>query len=419
MAFSPVPFTTTTPVFQTTLGSKGVEVSVARGDHSHPAVAAATLIAWASAITVNVGQAGDFVITNQMTAATTLTFTNAFDGCSGSLIIQQDGTGGWGLTVAAIAGYLAIIEAPSLGPYATTRYNYLFQAGFLLLKATHRISPTLLDIGLPARAAWTVNERLRADYTGAICRVRRASDGTETDIGTATSSIYVDQAAIATFCGASVGTVSKVYDQSGYGYDMVQATVAAQPQLYNGTTCNTEGGNVVVATTGVEYMQTPSSLGLSGVPVCSMASLYRTAIATASDIALLTIGPSTLNAISFYVKNGSGVGVHGLQGGSVLGAGYLTGQSLALRRWLAVVPAITNSMSAATHIRFPTGSGGGGTAAGTPTLVANGSPTTLFADATLVTKLVCTWSTTVVFAASLTSADQTVVNNWLEARRTA
>lgn len=61
-------------------------------------------------------------------------------------------------------------------------------------------------------------------------RIRRASDNTESDIGL-TAACALDVATATTFCAATSCFVTKVYDQSGNGKDVSQATQANQPAL--------------------------------------------------------------------------------------------------------------------------------------------------------------------------------------------
>ena len=85
-----------------------------------------------------------------------------------------------------------------------------------------------LDIGGAAKVAYSVGRKLRAAYTGAVIRVRRSSDSTEQDFyAGADGSVSV--ADVQTFCGAGDGLITTLYDQSGNGYDLTQATASRQP----------------------------------------------------------------------------------------------------------------------------------------------------------------------------------------------
>jgi hypothetical protein len=72
-------------------------------------------------------------------------------------------------------------------------------------------------------------------YSGNCIRVRRSSDNAEQDIGFTTSAIDapVDSAAAVAFAGAGSAFVTTIYDQSGNGDSMVQATSAKQPRVVN------------------------------------------------------------------------------------------------------------------------------------------------------------------------------------------
>lgn len=85
----------------------------------------------------------------------------------------------------------------------------------------------LLDTYTGSAGAWSLR-RLRTAYTGQCVRLRRASDNVESDFGFAADG-WVDQTSIAAWVGASSAFVVTLYDQSGNGRDMTQATAARQP----------------------------------------------------------------------------------------------------------------------------------------------------------------------------------------------
>ncbi len=88
----------------------------------------------------------------------------------------------------------------------------------------------LLDAYGGAHAAYSLR-KLNSDYTGAAVRVRRASDGAELDVGF-NSDGTLDESILTTWPTGAV-YVKKWYDQSGNGNDLVQSTVARQPNLRN------------------------------------------------------------------------------------------------------------------------------------------------------------------------------------------
>ena len=77
--------------------------------------------------------------------------------------------------------------------------------------------------------------KLRADYTGACMRVRRASNNNETDIGFDANGV-LDTTALATFCTGTNCFVRTWYDQSGSGANLSNTTTGQQPQIYASAT---------------------------------------------------------------------------------------------------------------------------------------------------------------------------------------
>ena len=84
--------------------------------------------------------------------------------------------------------------------------------------------------GTPCGAAYSMVRALSSKYTGPLYQVRNMSSSTNTGSGGATQDIgmtadgYADSAAQDTFCSGSTCTVSKLYDQSGNGNDLVRGT---------------------------------------------------------------------------------------------------------------------------------------------------------------------------------------------------
>lgn len=89
----------------------------------------------------------------------------------------------------------------------------------------------LLDVYTGAAVAYGFT-KLRTAYSGNCIKIRRASDNTTQDIGF--SGETLDTAAIDTFCSGTTGFIHTIYDQSGNGNNLTQATAASQPQIYSG-----------------------------------------------------------------------------------------------------------------------------------------------------------------------------------------
>lgn len=88
--------------------------------------------------------------------------------------------------------------------------------------------PLLLDIiGAPVWQAYSTR-RLRLAYTGPALRVRRSTDNIEQDIPFAANNV-IDTAALLAFTAAGDAMVTRWFDQSGNGHDLVQDGTTRQP----------------------------------------------------------------------------------------------------------------------------------------------------------------------------------------------
>lgn len=92
--------------------------------------------------------------------------------------------------------------------------------------------------------AWSVRKRLLTSYTGPLLKIRRDADNTELDIGY-TANGLLDEAALEAFCvgGTGSGYIRTIYDQSGNGINIGQATAANQPLLVQSSVMNADGMN--------------------------------------------------------------------------------------------------------------------------------------------------------------------------------
>ena len=98
-----------------------------------------------------------------------------------------------------------------------------------------KIGSLLLDSFTTASAAYSLRQ-LRTAYLGKCINVRRSNDNTTQDIGF--SNGVLDTVSLKSFCVGTNGFIAKWYDQSGSGFDAVQATSALQPQIVS-------SGNVI------------------------------------------------------------------------------------------------------------------------------------------------------------------------------
>lgn len=85
------------------------------------------------------------------------------------------------------------------------------------------------DITPAPRAALSLS-KLISDAATCV-RVRRSADNAEQDIGFSGDSL--DIAALMSFAGSGSAFVTTVYDQTGNGENLIQATAASQPRIVN------------------------------------------------------------------------------------------------------------------------------------------------------------------------------------------
>ena len=72
-------------------------------------------------------------------------------------------------------------------------------------------------------AAHSTTRALYAAYNGALYQVKRASDGTTTNISTLSAGGYANAAAQDSFCSGTYCTITEIYDQSGNGNNLTDA----------------------------------------------------------------------------------------------------------------------------------------------------------------------------------------------------
>jgi len=186
-----------------------------------------------------------------------------------------------------------------------------------------------LDTYTGAAVAFSVR-LLRTAYTGSCLRVRRDIDDVETDIGF-TSGGLVDEAAIATHCGASTGHLVYWYDQSGNGNDAFQSSAAAgdraiQPLIYNGSTVYSLNSKPTLYFNGADYFSaTLSAVSQTGrrneFGVASFESTLETSKGGIITQDIIDGGGRICQNI--YVSN-SNVGSTNISGGISTGTGSTT-----------------------------------------------------------------------------------------------
>ena len=119
----------------------------------------------------------------------------------------------------------------------------------------------LIDTYASTCGAYSLRE-LSTTWAGqSVVDVRRASDDTVQSFTEA----QISDGTLATFCGTQGGFVSKIYDQSGNGFDLIQPTAGSQPRIYTGVTQSvvTDNGKPALDFSGA-YMYNAGSFDYEG-----------------------------------------------------------------------------------------------------------------------------------------------------------
>ena len=111
-------------------------------------------------------------------------------------------------------------------------YSILIAAALMLAGCTGKVKGPC-DIyekfGTECVAAHSTTRKLYSKYNGPLYQVVRQSDGKTLDIGTIKEG-YADAAAQDAFLEGTIGYISIIYDQTGHGNDLIQAS----PGTFNG-----------------------------------------------------------------------------------------------------------------------------------------------------------------------------------------
>lgn len=161
----------------------------------------------------------------------------------------------------------------------------------------------LAGLGYAAAGAWSVSRGMRQAYVGALLRVRRSSDNAEQDIGFRSDGA-LDSAALLAFCAGGNGFASKVYDQSGGGYDMVQATAGSQPRIVSSGTLDTMG---VAARPTMNFTGATKKLENAAYAHGSAAALNIVAVADGSGYAGVAGNPTANNGRTRVLGRGTAI----------------------------------------------------------------------------------------------------------------
>jgi len=137
------------------------------------------------------------------------------------------------------------------------RFDLRTRSGLIypIIQGQQAISYTyLLDLYGSASVAYSLR-KLRVGYSGSAIRVRRSSDNTETDIGFLPNT-ELDTVSINTFAGSGNAFITKWYDQSGNGRDLIQPTASNQPLIQNAGVVITNAGKPAIENSSTTYLYT-------------------------------------------------------------------------------------------------------------------------------------------------------------------
>jgi hypothetical protein len=176
----------------------------------------------------------------------------------------------------------------------------------------------LIDTYASTCGAYSLRE-LTTTWAGQnVVDVRRVSDGS---INSFTSTEITD-GTLASFCGTSGGFVSKVYDQSGNGFDLIQPTDGEQPRIYTGATqtVSTSNGLPCLDFDGA-YLYNANSFdyegGVSWYLVVKMDTFGGTRRLWCDDIIGVNGYVSFLSDGSYFLNDGAGYKSHTFSGETI------------------------------------------------------------------------------------------------------
>lgn len=251
-----------------------------------------------------------------------------------SYVVEQSpaGAGTW-TTAATVTGTSTTVANLA----ASTAYDFRVRAANLggtgtassTATATTPAPPTVLGVAGAAFEAWSLR-KVVSDYTGAAVRVRRSTDNAEQDFGFASG--VLDQAALTTWLGAASGFVVTLYDQTGNGRHLTQATAGNQPRIANAGVIDTSGGKPAMVFTAASQQY----LSRAG------AGLFAAGAAT---VARVEVVPSTGTRVVFGESRSTGSDARYLAGyiGNALWS-WITSNNAAVRALSATaIPATADN----------------------------------------------------------------------------
>lgn len=266
----------------------------------------------------------------------------------------------------------------------------------------------LLDGSLAALTAYSFWRKLRTAYAGSAFRVRRSSDSTELDIGFSGSS--VDTAALIAFGSGTSCFVKTLYDQSGNGRDLAQATTTKQPRIVNAGTMDKLGATAAGAVWdgGDDMIKRADGSGLAfGSPACTIASAWLTTVGTKK---LYTLGADNQGGSIGLFYNGPQVSIDYANTAIPFTPSPVASTAA---YWVQTHPASGNASTGSLRQNGAALTGGGATNGSTSLIFNNAGNTVLGALAADSFNAAMKLGAFMVFGSVLTGADLTAVETEL------
>lgn len=127
----------------------------------------------------------------------------------------------------------------------------------------------LIGDAFPLARGYSVQRKLRGLYSGFAYTVRRSTDNVTLDVGFTGNN--VNTAAVSSFLGSADGLIVTLYDQSGNGVHVTQATTTKQAKIATAGVVSTGG----LVFDGVDDYYSASTAGLYALGATSVAAVVK------------------------------------------------------------------------------------------------------------------------------------------------
>lgn len=182
-----------------------------------------------------------------------LTWSSAARAASYSVEYRKHADAEWsvGPTVTATASTVSGLKASTAYDFRVKAKNAAGsgEASSTAEATTAAIANLLTDIGVAAYRAYGLR-KLNASYGGKAIKCRRSSDEGTKEIGFVGNDL--DTATLLEWAGSSNVFIVTLFDQSGNGYDITQATASLQPKIVAAGTLEKLNGQPVITFDGTD-----------------------------------------------------------------------------------------------------------------------------------------------------------------------